>query len=319
MTQRKLINKTPIEKSNRIIKTPLSTQQSSLFIQLQPNKIQSSSHQNTQFHQPTFPHFSIHSQLVHPFETTLNSSELKDLQTEMKDFKKMKEKRNHIEKKQFQTYTNSSHDSSSTEYHQVKEHQRKKQYLQSKNELRDFETIQQSILLALLNEHCEFTLELPSKLSTVTLTNPRIITITINDQQINLKKLSEQMYCQSYADDLQSGIKEETCVRMFEKKKRIFINYFLIDLCIEFGYLFDSKYSRKSKQTMQLERIQRIFYHNQLKMEKDEIIKKGKSITKYLFGLVNSNNIVTIQKNHPMLSKLLNNSLKTPLMNVKTK
>ncbi|EKE40569.1 hypothetical protein ENUP19_0252G0095 [Entamoeba nuttalli] len=94
-----------------------------------------------------------------------------------------------------------------------------KKYLKQKNELKSFESIQQSILLALLNKYCEFTLELPTKLSTVTLNNPQLIKLTIGTEEINVKRLSESMYANSFIADIQKGIKEETCVRNYEKKK----------------------------------------------------------------------------------------------------
>ncbi|EDR25380.1 hypothetical protein EDI_002030 [Entamoeba dispar SAW760] len=112
------------------------------------------------------------------------------------------------------------------------------------------------------------------------------------------------MYADSFITDMQKGIKEEICVRTYEKKKRIFINNFLIDVCIEMGYLFKSKYSRKSRQTLQLERIQKIYKDNKM-MGISEITKKGKAINRYLFTLVCNNSSITIQRNNPVLHKLL--------------
>ncbi|GAB1225454.1 hypothetical protein ENUP19_0252G0094 [Entamoeba nuttalli] len=85
------------------------------------------------------------------------------------------------------------------------------------------------------------------------------------------------------------------------------------------GYLFQSKYSRKSKQTLQLERIQKIYKDNYV-MNIDEITKKGKAINKYLFTLVCNNNSITIQRNNPILHKLLSSEQQSSsLFSLKTK
>ncbi|ELP91389.1 hypothetical protein EIN_154560 [Entamoeba invadens IP1] len=201
--------------------------------------------------------------------------------------------------------TTSSYDSLSERKTTKRSKDKSKKYLNQKNDLKSFESIQQGVLLALLNTFCDFSLELPTKLSTVTLNNPRLVSLVIGDEEINVKRLSERMYADSFICEMQRGVKEETCVRTYEKKKRIFINNFLVDVALELGFVFDSKYSRKSRQTLQLERVQRIFKDGQLVMDRDDIIKRGKAINKYLFSLVSNNNSVTIARNNGTLQKLL--------------
>ncbi|KAL7717765.1 TATA-binding protein-associated phosphoprotein [Entamoeba marina] len=174
-----------------------------------------------------------------------------------------------------------------------------------KNELKNYECIQQALLLSLLNTKFGFSVEIPSKLSTVTLNMPKLTELNFGEDSINIKKFSEKQYLSYYINDINKGVKLNTATRSYEKRKHVFINSLLIDYAKMIGFTFETKNSRKCKSNSVYEKITTVYYNNELLLTQDDIIRKGRSINNYLFFLVNSSTKVVIDKNNTVLYQYL--------------
>ena len=144
-------------------------------------------------------------------------------------------------------------------------------YSIKKKENKNYECIQQCILLALLNKKYGFILKKRRRQSTVTYSFPTIESIIVNEkgvkEEIQINEIIEHQCTDKLNETYQHEYKkkEEDCKRAtykrrLEKNKRISIHNLLIDMCIEEGYFFNSTMSKKSERGEQLERITEVFY-----------------------------------------------------------
>ncbi|ELP83945.1 hypothetical protein EIN_245450 [Entamoeba invadens IP1] len=161
-------------------------------------------------------------------------------------------------------------------------------YTLKKREVRNLESYQQALLLALVNKFCGFTLEHPGKRSKVTASMPRLYSLQFPTETIEIKQLA-QKYCEEVSNkEEKNGISKSTSLRRFEKNKRVYVENLLFDICLELGFWFDSKPSRKSQKSLQIERICSIYYKGILLFSQEKVLKIGKEINTYIMSkLVN--------------------------------
>ncbi|ELP92235.1 hypothetical protein EIN_118090 [Entamoeba invadens IP1] len=164
---------------------------------------------------------------------------------------------------------------------------------------------EQAILVLLVNKEYGVSLEKAGKQSVLTTTMPRIAGIVVNDELIDLKRLSEKQCSLLFNGKEKDGIKEKTLSRRYSKNKSIFIQNFFIDTLLEKGFFFNSKLSKKSDKTLQLERIKEVYFGKIRIFQKNEIIKVGKQVNDYLSNLVETKGRVTLQKNDTTLSQFI--------------
>ncbi|KAL7721797.1 TATA-binding protein-associated phosphoprotein [Entamoeba marina] len=173
-----------------------------------------------------------------------------------------------------------------------------------KKELKDFESIQLSIQLSLLNKYCSFVLQKPEKQSKVTLPFVKVLSV-IFEEEINVEQLAEQSSNYYLNKDKESGAKSNVLFRRFERNKKAFILNFLQDLLYLLGYSFVIKQSN-CKCILAFDRISCIYHNKILIMNKDEMIWRGKIINSYLINQLDKNTTVSIKKNDSMIEKYLN-------------
>ncbi|KAL7714700.1 TATA-binding protein-associated phosphoprotein [Entamoeba marina] len=182
-------------------------------------------------------------------------------------------------------------------------------YVRNEKDMKDLECFQQSVLLALLNESCGFTIQRPFKQSISVKSKPEILKVHIGNEIIDLHKLAEE-HCKHFLDKSRSEkIKEKTAQRRHFKNKSTFTTHFLIDLCVEFDMFFNSKLSKKSTKCIQIQRINEIFHHNSLILSRTEMIVRGRAINGFLMSLVQENPTVYIGLKDARLEKYLSMNL----------
>ncbi|EDR25390.1 hypothetical protein EDI_002530 [Entamoeba dispar SAW760] len=177
-------------------------------------------------------------------------------------------------------------------------------YLKQKKENKDLEVYQQAILIGLLNQYSEITLERPAKLSKVTVISPKVSEIKFcKEDTLDVSSLVERQCKAKLSDEINKGLNEATALRRMEKNKKVFVQNLLIDLLDEFGFQFHTTLSRRSGKAMQVERIQKIFSQHSLLLTKEEIIQKGQELNSYLFQFIEHNGSYSFKKGEIQLVK----------------
>ena len=174
------------------------------------------------------------------------------------------------------------------------------------NELKNNMCYQQAVIVALVNQYCSITIQKASKESIITETAPIISEVIIDGSYIEIRRVAEELSIKMNLFKDRRQLKEKTVKRRTAKSASAYVNNYLIDILREHNYFFNSKMSKKSNKTFQLERIQAIFVSNEFLMDNDMIVKKGKVINEYLNNLCKLENKVVLKKNDIMISKLLN-------------
>ncbi|ELP85680.1 hypothetical protein EIN_409990 [Entamoeba invadens IP1] len=172
---------------------------------------------------------------------------------------------------------------------------------------------EQAILIFLVNQFGAVTLEKPGKQSILTTTMPKVINLDLDGENIDLKRLSERQSSLLFGGKEKNGIKAKTLSRRFSKNKTIFIQNFLFDVLLEKGYFFNTKLSKKSNKTIQLERIKTVFLRGKLIFNKNEIIELGKKINDALSNLVDTKGKITLEKEEPILMEIFSSSVSASL------
>ncbi|BFU20696.1 hypothetical protein EHI8A_024110 [Entamoeba histolytica HM-1:IMSS-B] len=177
-------------------------------------------------------------------------------------------------------------------------------YTLKKREMKNLESYQQAALLCLMNSKCSFSVEHPGKQSKVTVTMPRLVNLYIDKQEIEVAKLADTQSQLIMKKEVAGGVSQTTSTRRYEKNKRIFTQNFLFDLCLEYGFWFESKPSRKSKKSHQMERITRIYYKDTYLMNQTKMMELGKAVNSFLFSNIINDKRVTINQNNSKLSDI---------------
>ncbi|EDR27696.1 hypothetical protein EDI_163080 [Entamoeba dispar SAW760] len=155
-------------------------------------------------------------------------------------------------------------------------------YIVNKRKLQNYETMQQALLIGLLNPFCQFIIKKPRKQTIVRHCMPKVKTIKINDEEIEVMKLADHFCRPLYEEECRKGMNKQTAFRRFEKNKKIFVINILYDLCLEMGYFFDARLSRKTEKSLRIDRIQRVYLHGEYIMDVDDLMEKGELINDYL-------------------------------------
>ncbi|EKE39555.1 hypothetical protein ENUP19_0194G0020 [Entamoeba nuttalli] len=159
-------------------------------------------------------------------------------------------------------------------------------YIVNKRKLQNYETMQHAILISLLSPFCGFSIKKPRKKAIVRHCMPRLKSLLFENEEIEVIKLADTLCRPIFENEVEKGMNKQTAFRRFEKNKRIFVINLLYDLCLEKGYFFDARQSRKTEKTIRLDRIKRIFFKGRYLMDFDELMEQGELINDYLNRIV---------------------------------
>ena len=103
-------------------------------------------------------------------------------------------------------------------------------------------------------------------------------------------------------------LKQQSVRRNLEKNKRTFVNNYIIDILMEFGYFFNVKKSKRYIGSYQMDRINNIFYNNKLLCSREEMYATGMRIQQYLFSLMKNSRgeILVMDKGNEEIMKMMN-------------
>ncbi|KAL7717936.1 Uncharacterized protein QTN25_004636 [Entamoeba marina] len=140
----------------------------------------------------------------------------------------------------------------------------------------------------------------------------RIINLEFQQENINIRNLTDTLCSMKYDVKEKEELKQKTLRRRYDKNKLIFIHNFIIDILVEKNYFFNFKLSKKSHKTLQFERIQEVFYKDKLLWNKDQLLLHGKLICKHISSQLNCNKDIVIHQNNNVIQNLL---FKSPNIN----
>ncbi|EKE37296.1 hypothetical protein ENUP19_0057G0008 [Entamoeba nuttalli] len=153
---------------------------------------------------------------------------------------------------------------------------------------KDFRTVrnqqvyQQGILLALLNQYFDIEIRKPLKKAHSFEQLIRIHRLIIGSESIDVEKFCDHRCKEKFQKDLCKGINEKTAKRRLENIRIVEMVFLLMDILMEFGYLFDTSCTKGKKGTVKYERIQNIFYNGKKIYDYNHFISIGKSVNSYL-------------------------------------
>lgn len=170
-------------------------------------------------------------------------------------------------------------------------------YSQNEKTMKNYECYEQAFLIGLLNQFCSFKLQKPFKQSIIIESKPEIISIGFKNETIDIRKIAEDQ-CKLFADKTETdSISDKTRMRRFAKNRSTFIINFLFDISLEYGFFFNSVLSKKSQKCFQIERINEVFFNNQLLYKRNDINVIGEKLNSYLLNLVKDRKVVDIEMN----------------------
>ena len=174
-------------------------------------------------------------------------------------------------------------------------------YSQNEKTMKNFECYEQAFLIAILNPYCSFKIQKPFKQSIIIESKPEIISIELENEIIDIRKFAEEQ-CKLYAGQSDTcTISDKTKMRRFAKNRSTFIINFLFDICLSYGFFFNSVLSKKSQKCFQIERINEVFYNNSLLYTRDDIVSIGEKLNTHFLTLSKEKKIVDIEKNDPFI------------------
>ena len=172
-------------------------------------------------------------------------------------------------------------------------------------EFKNQQTFQQCFVLGLLNNYATITLERPGKQSKMTITMPIVQSVTLNKEEIPVKEIAIQQCQLIKKEELRDGVLLKTINRREKKNVSAYIQNFIIDICYECGIDFESKLSKQSNKSIQIERIEKIT-QNENVILKNDVMKFGEEMNKYLLSLLNNKKKVVVKKNDKNIQKIMN-------------
>ncbi|KAL7717740.1 TATA-binding protein-associated phosphoprotein [Entamoeba marina] len=133
---------------------------------------------------------------------------------------------------------------------------------------RNYQTAQQAILIALLNEQCDITIRRPVKRCVV--------------KSLCLINLLKKRCKEREKHDIGVGVSKKTAIRRYETNRITEGLHLLMDILFTQKYFFNTRKTRGKKGVIKSEAMQEIFFNEHFLMNKDDIQKKGDEINQII-------------------------------------
>ncbi|EKE42257.1 hypothetical protein ENUP19_0284G0040 [Entamoeba nuttalli] len=148
--------------------------------------------------------------------------------------------------------------------------------LQASRRAREYETQQQSMLLALLNKFCTVHITKQCKKAEVThqFFRIKLIQFSIEDE-INVERFLNTRTQERKQFEMRCGCTEKTSKRRMQINKKVELLHLLIDLLNEKGFTFRSRFTDQKMGSLQKETVLQIYYKNVFIFNHETIIKKS--------------------------------------------
>ncbi|BFU25776.1 hypothetical protein EHI8A_031970 [Entamoeba histolytica HM-1:IMSS-B] len=162
---------------------------------------------------------------------------------------------------------------------------------------KDYEMLQQSLLIALASPYCEISL---SKPLTKTKTIPpifKIQNIKFEKEEMDFGSVVEEKTKQIVSNEVNHGIDENKAKRHSEINRISIAVNMLFDICLELGYFFTLKKSRKMSSTIRIDRIEQVYLNGSLILSKNQVKESSFKAYNILNALFDTKETIVIPQN----------------------
>ncbi|ELP85433.1 hypothetical protein EIN_087450 [Entamoeba invadens IP1] len=174
-------------------------------------------------------------------------------------------------------------------------------------EIRNYQTLQQAVLIALLNQYAEVVFKQPAKKSVTTYQFMRIKSIKFTPQNtIAFNEFLKRRCVEHYTFDITNNTPMKTAKRRYQTNKKTDGIHLLMDLLTECGYFFVTKLTEGKSGTVKLDNIIQILKDGKTVVEKNELCKIGETVNEMLTKwLENSGKEMVLKRNNPDLAHII--------------
>ncbi|ELP94888.1 hypothetical protein EIN_249220 [Entamoeba invadens IP1] len=176
---------------------------------------------------------------------------------------------------------------------------------QCSREKRNKEALQQAVLLGLLTQLHTIDVERPLKKSNVTEQIPKIISIDFGNEIFEYDGFVRDRFKSYMETDYKTEQERIKGLRLFNRNIQVFSNNYLMDLCTENGFFFNSHLSKVSKNAQRIEYFENIFYKGKLVMSVFDIAEKGSMLCKYFSDVVKIHKHTMIEVGDKNIQRIL--------------
>ncbi|ELP87317.1 hypothetical protein EIN_095740 [Entamoeba invadens IP1] len=135
----------------------------------------------------------------------------------------------------------------------------------------NYEILQQSLLLALLSWYGEITLRKPNTKAKFVPTSFIVDKISLQSEDIDFATLVEDKTKQIITKEISDGVKPSKAKRHSDINRVSISVNMLFDICLELGFFFTLKKSRKTSSTLRIDRIEEVYFNNALLLNKVQV------------------------------------------------
>ncbi|EDR27436.1 hypothetical protein EDI_092270 [Entamoeba dispar SAW760] len=157
--------------------------------------------------------------------------------------------------------------------------------------------IQEAVLIGILSRHCSIVYERPKKRSSLTHQLFKIKALIFDNEYFNVEEFLERQTRGVYENAIETGLNKKNATRRLENEKVVILLDFLVDICLNLGYFFETTRMRNPLARTKVDFVEAVYYKGKLVID-DELVKKaGSLISTHLFSLTTaSEKECTVQK-----------------------
>lgn len=170
---------------------------------------------------------------------------------------------------------------------------------------RDYHVCVQCTLIALLNRQYSFSIERPVKKGNISLQLIKIRRIECNKDWIDVEAFITKRCQERMKYDISLGVPNDTAKQRISKNKLFEQIHLLIDLTFLMGYTFNSSFTNGANNSMVCETILDIYENKELLFNSKDIEFLGNKINQLIYGRLNEQHSVFIDKSDKEISELL--------------
>ncbi|KAL7722784.1 TATA-binding protein-associated phosphoprotein [Entamoeba marina] len=171
--------------------------------------------------------------------------------------------------------------------------------------------VQQTLLIMILNKHCDITYERPKKVSNLTRQFFHIKTLNLNNELFDVEDFLNKRTVAVYENALSEGLSKKNATRRLENEKSLVLLDFLMDVALEFGYFFTTSKLKKKSSRAKVDFIEEVYYNHSLIVNLNEFQNQCLCVNEYLHSLTtkSTRKCTLVQNDSKIASLIKTNSL----------
>lgn len=180
------------------------------------------------------------------------------------------------------------------------------------NQWKNYQAVQECILIGLLNPYCDIRIKKPYKKSTVTIPFVVIEKIIFNQHDsINIAEFIEKRCQERMEYELKIGVSPQTALRRYKTNKFTETIHLLMDLLIEKGFFFHTSIPPQKQHCQPHETIHSIFDKEGKYYTKNSIISTGTLINTYFTTHFQKHATFTLKRKDKRIQHLIQHNWET--------